>query len=160
MAGQRRLREIVTVADNALAAAEADDRRLQHLGDREHLGAGIDRTTADKDQRVFRSGEECRGLIDLIGIGLGDRRRQRGIGQRHRGCERQHIGRDLDPDGARAAIAQLPEGLVDEFPGLARMLDARGPFGQPLQDTELVRDLVQQAKATPDHVGGDLAADA
>ena len=40
------------------------------------------------------------------------------------------------------------------------MLDARRPFGQPLQDPELVGDLVQQAEAAADQIGGDLAADA
>ena len=40
------------------------------------------------------------------------------------------------------------------------MLDARGPFGQPPQDPELVGDFVQQAEAAADQVGGDLAADA
>ena len=40
------------------------------------------------------------------------------------------------------------------------MLDPRRPFGQPFEDAELIGDLVQQAKAAPDHVGRDLAADA
>ena len=69
-------------------------------------------------------------------------------------------GRDLEPDRTRAAVAQLAEGFVDEIAGLRRVLDARGPFGQMPQDAELIGDLVQDAKAAADLVGGNLAADA
>ncbi len=53
MAGQRRLGEVMTVADDALAAGEARDRGLQHLGDGQHFLAGIDGAAADEDQRFF-----------------------------------------------------------------------------------------------------------
>ena len=83
-----------------------------------------------------------------------------GRGQRHLGLKRQYVGWDLEPDRARAAVAQLAERLVDEPSGLGRVVDAGRPFGQPFQDAELVRNLVQQAKAAADQIGSDLAADA
>ena len=49
---------------------------------------------------------------------------------------------------------------LTRLPVLCRMVDPRRPFGQRSQDPELVGDLVQQAKASADQVGRDLAADA
>jgi hypothetical protein len=49
-------------------------------------------------------------------------------------------------------VKHLAEGFVDQMPGLARVVDPLGPFGQAAQDRELVRDLVQQAKTAADQV--------
>ena len=51
VAGERRLGEVVAVADATLAAGIADHRRFEHFGNREYLLGRADGAPADKEQR-------------------------------------------------------------------------------------------------------------
>ena len=141
MAGERRLGEIMAVADDALAAGVADHRRLQHLGDRQHLLGRRDSAAADKEQRLLGAGEQGRRFVDQL------RDRASSVaggspaaGSVDLGLERHDVERHFERDRARAAVAQLPERLVDESAGLGRMVDARRPFGEGLQDRRAGRE--------------------
>ncbi len=158
--GEQVLREIMPVADNALAAGIGDDRRLQLFGERRYLGAGGGAAAADIDHRLLCLAEQRRGLVDQLGVGRRRRRRHLDRRQRDLALQGHDVERHLQRDRARPAVAELAERFVDQLAGLARMIDPRRPFRQAAEDRQLVRDLVQEAEAAADQGGRDLARDA
>jgi hypothetical protein len=150
----------MAVADHALAAGIGDDRRLQPLGQRQNFRARRHRAAADINQRRLGLGEQRRRLVDRLGVGRRRRRRSTRLGQVDRGVHRHDVERHLERHRAGPALGELTKGLVDQRAGFGRVADPRRPFGEPLEDRELVGDFVQQAETAPDQVGWDLPADA
>ena len=58
------------VGDDAAAAAERHDGRIDHFGELEDFLAGVDRTAADKDHRPLAARNQRRRRLDAVRIGL------------------------------------------------------------------------------------------
>ena len=152
MPGEQVLRKVMPIADDALAAGIGRDRRLQPFGQGQHLRPGLGGAAADIDQRLLRACEERRRLGDQLLIRRRHRQGRLRVGQRDFGFQRHDVERHFERDRAGPAVGKLAEGFVDALARLARVVDARRPFGQALQDRELVRHLVQQPEAAADQV--------
>ncbi len=143
--------------DDAAAAPVGRDRRFQHLGDMDHLGAGIERAAAQHEDRPLGIAEDlCRGFDRLV---VDDLRRQgqRRVGQRHFAALGPGVERAFQRDGTRPARGRLPDRLADQGRRFLRPADALRPFGDVAHQAELVVDLVQMAVALVDVGLRDLA---
>ena len=148
------------VADHALAAAEAGDRRLDQLGERGHLFRGVLRAGADHDQRVARLADQPGDFRDPVGIR--QRRRRNGpvdVEIDPRGLS-EHVPRRLDRRRSDASFVHPPERLRHRPGRFGGVVDPFGPAGEAAQGGELVRQFVELAPAAPDQVGHDVAGHA
>ena len=148
------------LAHNAAAAAVRGHRRLQKLREFQHLGAGMHRAAAHGDHRILRVVQQGDSARDRLRIGF----RRRHVLHRHievgHPLGAEHVPRRLDRHRPDAAGGQVPERLAHDRGGLAGMVDALRPFRESAQDSQLVRQFVQNAAAAADVLGLDVAGDA
>ena len=146
--------------DDAAAAAVGADRRLQHLGELDHLGAGIDGATADDDDRPLGRAQDLGRRGDRLVVDRFGGPRQRGIGQHHLGALGPGVEGAFQRHGPRPAGGRVPHRLAHQRRRLLRASDALGPLGDVAQEAQLVVDLVQMAVALVDVGLRDLADEA
>ena len=158
-AGRLRHRERVAVVEDAAAHPVREHRCLQPLRDLAQRVARVSGAAAGDDERAFGRHEEPRRVLDRPGVG-GDRRRD---GRRFDALDvrlqPEHVHRRFDRDRTRHPGAQCIECGAHPRRGLGRVLDARGPLGEPAQQGELIGELVQQPVPLADGMGGDLSGD-
>ena len=152
--------ERMAVIDDAAPAAERHDGRVDAFRQRADLGRGVQRTAADPQHRRLRLVQQLRQRGDPIGIGQRLRMARQRILRRDFGRGAELVPRHLQRHRAGAAGQHLLEGTRGQIGGLARVLDALGPFQQAAQRGELVRQFVQLAAAAADHHAGHLAGQA
>ena len=145
-------RQRMTVVQDAPAHAVRDHGRLQVLRDVAQRLPRVTGAPTGHDEGVpGRCKELCR-LFHRFGIG-GDGRLSRcrfaGVDVGH---EPQHVRGRFDSHGARCSGSELVERSSHPRCRLRGMLDASRPLGEPLQNRELVGDLVQQPIALADGV--------
>ena len=150
----------MAVIDDAASAAERHDGRVDALRQRADLGGCVQSAAADPQHRRLRLVQQLRQRGDPVGIGQRVRMARQRILRRDLGRRGELVPRHLQRDRAGAARQHLLEGARGEVGGLARMLDALGPFQQAAQRGELVRQFVQLAAAAADHHAGHLAGQA
>ncbi len=152
--------EVVVAGDDPAAAAKRDDRRLQQLGQLEHLAARVERAAADHDHRVSRPLQQVRGALergrvgergDLAGVRVDERN---GLGLV------EHLPGHFERHRAWSSARGLAERLGEERRRRGRVLDAPRPLGQGAQRRQLVRELVQVPAAGAEELRGHLAGQA
>ncbi len=148
------------VGDDAAAAAEGDDRCVDHLGEFEDFLAGMDRARADEDHRPLARCDQRGRFLDAVRIGL-----RRGEGIEHlRGTDvgalGEHVPRHFQRDRAAPARHHLLERARHHGGRDIGIFDAVGPFHEGAQGRELVRHLVQMAAALAEKLRRHLAGEA
>ena len=144
--------ELVVVGDDAAPAAEGHDRRVEHLRQRKHRLARVDRAAADEDHRMLRCGDQPCRLLDLVVV---DGRRWKrigaatcgGLGARAEDVPR-HFERRRPAPARKHGLERAPDSLTGE----RRALDALRPFDEAAHDAELVAHLVQVPAAEVEEI--------
>ena len=152
--------ERMPVIDDAASAAERHHRCVDAFSQRADLGRRMQRTATDPQHRRLRLVQQLRQCGDALGIGQRLRMSRQWILRGDFGRCPELVPRHFQRDRAGASRQHLLEGARGEIRGLARMLDALGPFQQAAQRGELVGQFVQLAAAAADHHAGHLAGQA
>ena len=142
---------------DAATAAVGADRRLEHLGEPDHLGAGVERTAAHHDDRPLGGAQDPGRGGDRFVVDRFGRQRQRLVGQRHLGALGPGVEGAFQRHRPRPARGGVPDRLADQGRRLLRAADALRPFGDVAHQAQLVVDLVQVAVAPVDVGLRDLA---
>ena len=142
---------------DAAAATVGADRRLEHLGELDHFGAGVERAAAHHDNRPLGGAQDLGGRRDRLVVDRFRRQWQRLVGQRDLAALAPGIERAFQRHRPRPARGRLPDRLRDQGRRLLRTADALGPFGDVAHQAQLVVDLVQMAVALVDVGLRDLA---
>ena len=110
----------VAVGQDALGVDRHADRRSQPLGDRGSLGSGGDGAAAEQQHRALGGGQQLDGALDqrVVGARL---LRARGQARPGRGGEVEHVDRDADVHGARAARLEDVEGACERLGQVGRI---------------------------------------
>ncbi len=150
--------ERVRLVEHALAVDRGGHRCAQRLGERPHLGGGVDGAAARDHQRAPGAGEQGGGAPDVGGVGRG----RFGGGPDPRAATPrllQHIHRDLDVHRPRARPAERGERLGDGVGGLVGSGDAAAPAHEVAHRGARVLGLVQQAEVATLGAGGHPGRD-
>ena len=131
--------ERMAVVHHALAAPIGRDRRAEPLGQRLHLRPRIERAAAEEDQRrsAFSSSFAARSIASSSSCCASGGSGAAGS-MSARACRMS--GAISRPTGCEPARGHVLERLRHEAGRILRPLDPRRPFGQRLQDAELVRE--------------------
>ena len=150
----------VAFVDDALRVEVRGGWRLQHLGHAQKLRAGIQRSGPGDDDRILRTAEHARRLPDCVRVGFHRFISAGGFKQRHLAFAFHHVRRHFQRHRKRGPGMQLPERLRHQLRCVAAARNALGPFRKPLENAELVVNLVQHAPALVDVLRGHLPGQA
>ena len=140
--------ELMRVGDDAAAAAERHDRRVDHLGQLENFLARMDRAAADKDHRRLAAGDQRRGVFDAVADPAAAP-----------GTDRTPLTAPISArcvntsQGISSATGPRRPDIISwnaRDTSVGRRIgifDAVGPFDESAQRRELIRHLVQMAAA-------------
>ena len=143
--------------DDAAAATVGADRRLEHFGELDDLGAGVGRAAAQHDDGALGGAQDLRRGLDRLVVDDLWRQGQRRLGDRDLGALGPGVERAFQRHRTRTAGGGVPDRLADQGRRLLRAPDALGPLGDVAHQAELVVDLVQMAVALVDVGLRDLA---
>ncbi len=135
------------VTDDAAAAAERHDRRVDHLCKREDFLARVNCAAADKNHRRLAVRDQRSRGLDAIAIGPWRRQEIERFHGADLGALREHIPGHFQGHRSAPARQHFLEGAAHQRRRHVRIFDALGPFHKCSQRCELVRHLVQMAAA-------------
>ena len=95
--------EFMRVGDDAAAAAERHDRRVDHLGEFEDFLARMDRAAADEDHRPLAALDQCGRRLDAVRIGLRGGKGSNDLGRADLRALGEHVPRHFQRNRAAAA---------------------------------------------------------
>ncbi len=148
------------IGDDAAAAAEGDDGRIDRFRELQDLLACMDRAAADKDHRPLAGCDQRRRILDAVRVG-----ERRGEAVEHlcragRGALGEDVPRHFQRDGAAAPRQHFLKGARDHCGRDIGVFDALRPFHESAQGRELVRHLVQVTTALAEELRRHLPSQA
>ena len=135
------------VGDDAAAAAEGYDRRVDHLGEFQNLLAGMDGAAADKNHRRLAAGNQHGRRLDTVRVGFWRREGIEHFCRAHLSALGEDIPRHFQRHRSAAARQHFLERARHHRGRDVRIFDAVGPFHEGAQRRQLIRHLVQMAAA-------------
>ena len=149
--------QIVALVDDALGIEVGGRRRLQYFRHALEFRSGIQRARSGDDDRISRGTQNSGRLLHRVRVRRarfvrGGRFEQRGFA-----ATLHHVRSHFQRHRKRPSRMQLPKRLGHHFRRSRAARNTLGPLRQPLQDPELIVDLVQHAPAPVDVLRRDLA---
>ena len=157
---RQRQAELVRVAQNAAAAAEGDDRRIQRFGEVADFVRRGDRAAADHDHRMAARRDEPRRSGQCLRVGGRRRKRRQRIAIGDHLAAGEHVPRHFERRRPLPSGEHGLEGARHLHPRHRGRVDPPRPFREGAQGRELVRHFVQMTAAAAEKCRRHLSRDA
>ena len=148
------------VGDDAAAAAERHDRRVDQFGKLQNFIARMDRAAADEDHRRLAAAISAAAALTRSGSGSGAGNGSNGFAGADVRALREHVPGHFQRDGSAPSRQHFLKRARDQRRRGVGIFDALGPFDEGPQRRELVRHLVQMAAALAEKLRRHLSGQA